>query len=121
MKKIFVCSPYRSDNSKNGITGNIILANRICRNITFMGRTPFAPHLFFTRFLDDKVDAEREIGIQCGLEFLKNCDELWFYSGNGISRGMQKEIAQAIRFGIPVMRIVDVETMETMSYEVQGA
>ena len=44
------------------------------------------------KFLDDNSESERETGIKSGFEFLKVCDEIWVYTKNGISEGMQREI-----------------------------
>lgn len=97
MKKIFVCSPLRGD-----IEGNIKKAEGYCRFVANLGHVPFAPHLFFTRFLDDNVEAERNLGINGGLEFLKCCDELWIF-GDVVSEGMEKEIEFCLKNKIPVL------------------
>ena len=86
MKKIFVCSPYSGD-----IEENTRKAEEYCKHVIEQGHAPFAPHLFFTRFLNDSLELEREAGIACGIEFLKVCDEMWVF-GHKITAGMQKEI-----------------------------
>ena len=86
MKKIFICSPLRGN-----VESNIIKARRYCREEVLKGNIPIAPHIYFTQFLDENNSEERELGIQLGIELLKQCDELHVY-GSVISEGMQKEI-----------------------------
>ncbi len=95
MKKVYICSPYRGDIPQN--TEN---ACRYCRYALLKGYLPVAPHLYFTRFLDDGIEAERRMGMFMGTELLKECAELWVF---GIpSEGMKEEIKLAQRIGIPV-------------------
>lgn len=86
---IFVCSPYR--------------ASRYCRLVMKQGGIPFAPHLLFTQFLDEDKAAERRQGLRMGMEMLKLCDELWAFGEP--TEGMEMEIAQAERLGVPVCRL----------------
>jgi hypothetical protein len=58
---------------------------------------PIAPHLYFPRFLMEECAGERLIGIKYGLRLLQFCDELWAFSFDGISEGMQEEIEEAKR------------------------
>lgn len=56
----FVASPYAGLD----VERNEQFAIGLCRQIALeTGYLPFAPHLYFTRFLNDKVPAERELGI----------------------------------------------------------
>lgn len=96
MKIIYVCSPLRGDEERN-----IIRARGYCRDVLRQGHLPIAPHVYFTQFMDDKVQEERERGLEMGLELLTWCDELWVY-GSRISDGMAREIEFAIMFGAPV-------------------
>ena len=62
-KKIYVCSPLRGD-----IKNNIEMAKLYCTYIVReFGYIPVAPHIYFTQFLDDNIDSEREFGIRAGL------------------------------------------------------
>jgi len=100
MKRIFICSRYAGD-----VTRNITVAERLCRKAVEQDCAPFAPHLLFTRFLDDEKASEREIGISCGLIFMKDCDEVWAYIGDGISNNMRREMDHALNLGKPVVEI----------------
>ena len=93
---IYVCSPYRGD-----VAVNTEFAKRCCSEVIRAGKTPFAPHLFFTQFLDDNIPDERERGISCGLEVLSLCSEIWVF-GEKITEGMLAEIDYAEQYGIVV-------------------
>ena len=94
MKKVYICSRYRGD-----VDRNVRSAKRYCLFAVTKGYLPIAPHLFFTRFLDDSIPEQRELGIQMGLELLDLCDEIWVF-GNEITEGMEREIKSASsRFG----------------------
>lgn len=73
-----------------------------CKFACNLGVVPFAPHIFYTQFLSDDVEKEREMGIDCGLEILRKCDEIWVFviEEYGITNGMKKEINVAKRNGI---------------------
>ena len=97
-KKIFVCSRYAGN-----VERNVAVAKELCRAVIEDGGIPFAPHLLYPRFLDDHDPEQRAAGIACGLAFMAVCDQVWVYTGNGISRGMWQEIAQAERLGIKIL------------------
>jgi hypothetical protein len=63
------------------------------------GSAPIAPHLLYPQFLNDAVPLERKAGIRMGLRILTSCKELWV-CGSHVSKGMEKEIAEAKRLGI---------------------
>lgn len=73
-----------------------------CKFACNLGVVPFAPHIFYTQFLSDDVEKEREMGINCGLEILRKCDEIWVFVTEeyGITNGMKKEINVAKRNGL---------------------
>lgn len=98
MKRIFICSRYAGDVAKNEE-----VAERLCRKVTEEGHAPFAPHLFYTRFLDDNQPQERDLGRSCALTFLAVCEEVRVYTGDGISSGMKTEIEQAQALGLPIV------------------
>lgn len=106
MKLVYICSPYAGN-----IEENIRFARAACRYAAKQGFTPVAPHLLYPQFLNDAVPAERDAGIRMGLCLLNACDELW-RCGPRISAGMEKELAEAKRLGIPV-RIVAAQEIQT--------
>lgn len=99
-KVVYVCSPLSGD-----YTGNQERAKAYCSYVLQKGSIPYAPHLFFTQFLDDRNPAERSQGCAMGLTMLEQCcDELWVF-GDVISPGMKQEILFCERFGIPVFYV----------------
>lgn len=79
---IFVCSPLRDDDD-NRFAANIRRAQFYSQNLMgaklFYKFIPFAPHAFFTYFLDNKLETDRLIGRQCALAFLTSCDAIYVY------------------------------------------
>ena len=102
-KLIYICSPYRAD-TQEGVAENERNAERYCRQAIQAGYIPIAPHLYFTRFLDDSNAREREAGLKMGRAILLECSELWI-CGNRISAGMEAEIATARTYGIPIREV----------------
>lgn len=98
MKKIFVCSPYSGGDGD--IEKNVLFAQEVCRALASWGFAPFAPHLFYTTFLDDMVENERAAGIGCGIEWLKACDEVWVFGPQ--SNGMKLEVILAENMSKPI-------------------
>ena len=97
MRKIYICSPLRGN-----VGRNIENARRYARYVVRRcGAIPVAPHLYFTRFLNDDSPEEREFGIQAGLELLRMCEVVWVF-GTKITEGMRREIEFAREIGIPV-------------------
>lgn len=93
---IYICSPLRGD-----IERNIQRAVGYSRFVFGMGGVPLAPHVIFTAFLDDNIPAEREAGLELGLQLMRRCDELWVF-GSRVSAGMAMEIENARRRRMPI-------------------
>lgn len=107
MKLVYICSPLRPvsptvTDHPDELANNIKLACDACTLAAYRGFIPVAPHIYFPQFLSDDVDSERSIGMNMGLELLRNCDELWIISPR-ISSGMSAEIKEAQKCGIPVL------------------
>lgn len=96
-KKVYICSPYR------GYTlSNTEAAQRFCKWAAFEKDVlPVAPHIYFTQFFEDDVPEQREIGMNMGIQLLRECSEIWVL-GEKISDGMAREIAEAGRLGMPI-------------------
>lgn len=103
MKLVYICSPYAGDIEKN-----IKFAQDACRYAISQNCAPLAVHLLYPMLLDDAVTAERKIGIQMGLRVLVSCEELWI-CGDRISTGMEQEIEEAKRVGIPIRHVRELE------------
>lgn len=98
MKKlIYICSPCRGDYENN--IDNAIMWSGACFR---MGYIPVTPHIYFTRFADDRNAKERSMAMEAGAQLLLSCSEVWVFGLDHPSEGMQAEIALAIRNGISV-------------------
>lgn len=95
MEKVYVVSRYAGD-----VAANIQAAIRFCRFVIDQERMPIASHLLYPQILNDNDPAERERGLQFGLQLLELCDEVWVF-GKQHSAGMIQEIETAARLGIP--------------------
>lgn len=102
-KRVFVCSRLRAETYVERVQ-NKRAAYGACLEVIAAGHAPFAPHMFYTNFLNDDDPREREAGIACGQTFLAACDETWVYGSNPIpSAGMQSDIRESERRNIPVI------------------
>jgi hypothetical protein len=99
MKRVIVESPYAGDTADN-----IEYAKKCCLDCIKRGEVPFASHLFFTQFLDDKNPDHRTIGVHMGYDFLEKAEEIVFYTDLGLSPGMEKALAKAFMEGKPVKK-----------------
>ena len=91
-KLIYVASPYRATPNRS-VEANEAFAKRICREIAMDGNIPIAPHLYFTRFLDDSKEHERLRGMRFGRKLMEFCDEIRLFvpAGTKMSDGMCEE------------------------------
>ena len=100
MKKVFICSRYRADDTHT-VEDAVFRALYACYIAISKGYAPIAPHLYLPRCLDDNDPAEREAGMAAGRAFLAVCDEVWQW-GKTVTEGMAAELAYAEELGIPV-------------------
>lgn len=115
-KKVFICSPFHPRGDTAGQRAEDLRHNRqrarlACEYAVSHGYLPLAPHLFFPTFLAEDAPGERELGIQFGLEWLSECDELWII-GRRITEGMKREIAAAKEMNIPVAQHILCQEVE---------
>jgi len=97
---VYICSPLSGDVDRN--------VERACGYARFalsQGKCPVAPHIHFTRFMDDSDPVQRELGLSFALEWLSRCEEIWVF-GEKMSAGMLRELEAADRKEIP-MRYFD--------------
>jgi hypothetical protein len=104
MKKVFICSPYKS-NRIHSVEQNVERAKELCKCAAQQNLAPFAPHLLYTQFLDDTLPESRTVGMDCGLAFLKMCNIMWVDSRFPPTEGMQIEINLAEKLQIPIVNI----------------
>lgn len=86
---VYICSPFSGNVERN--TEN---ARRYCRFAVDSGYIPFAPHLFFPQFMNDKDTDERRLALFMDIALLSKCAQLWVFGGN-ITKGMDIEIEKA--------------------------
>lgn len=92
MPMIYICSRYRAS-SRVELERNIEVAKWMCRQVAEGGGIPIAPHLYFPRFVDDDMEAERYYGMGAGKRLMDNCVSFHVLTVDGIiSDGMKEEI-----------------------------
>nr|DAL77425.1 MAG TPA: N-deoxyribosyltransferase [Caudoviricetes sp.] len=89
-RKVYVVSAYAGD-----VDANTAKAVEYCRMVIDAGYMPLASHLLYPQMLNDKIPAERELGLMFGLALLHMCDEVWVFGP--VSSGMAQEIEEAKR------------------------
>ncbi len=100
MDKVYIISRYRAF-TERGREFNRKVARYFCRKVVLEGNIPVAPHLFYTQFLDEGQEKERQTGLDIGLKELREADKfLLIIIGGRISEGMRREICQAVRDGM---------------------
>lgn len=95
-RKVYVASAYAGD-----VEANTAKAVEYCRMAIDAGYMPLASHLLYPQMLNDKVPAERELGLMFGLALLRMCDEVWVCGS--VSSGMAQEIEEAKRLNKKVV------------------
>ena len=108
-KLIYVCSKYSGD-----VETNVANTIEYCKCVCKHGYVPVAPHIYFTRFLDNSKPEERKDGMELGLQWLKHCNELWIFDDEP-SIGMQQEIEFARANNIPTAYVRE-ERFWTIEY-----
>ena len=85
MKRLVIESPYAGD-----VEDNIEFARVVCLYAIYLGYAPIASHLLYTQFLDDDIQEERMLGIEAGLAWSSQAEEVWFclQEGAKLSKGM---------------------------------
>lgn len=83
MKKVAIESPLAGDFERNIRYARLCAIDRVRR-----GEAPYASHLFFTQFLDDRVANDRAFGIAAGLAWGADAHLVALYVDFGLSNGM---------------------------------
>lgn len=103
MKKVYICAPLGGD-----VKGNLEKAIQYTRYALESGVAPVVSH-FYALCLNDDVKEERKLGMDAGIELLKDCDEIWVF-GDKITSGMSKEIEIAEFLNIPRWNVGEKQT-----------
>lgn len=103
MRLVVLESPYGAD-TEAAIRANIEYARACVRDCLKRGESCIASHLLYTQpyVLDDKVPAERQLGMEAGWAWIEVCDAMVVYIDYGISKGMREGIEVAEKFRKPV-------------------
>lgn len=97
MDKVYIISQYKAPTEME-MEFNRKVTRHFCREIVLEGKIPVAPHLFYTQFLNEYQEKERQVGLSLGLKELHEADEFLMIVIDGrISEGMYWEIWQAIK------------------------
>jgi hypothetical protein len=85
----FIQSPYAGD-----VDRNVRYAKLACLDSIARGETPFASHLLYTQFLNDRDPEQRAKGLQFERKLFSSMSDaqVAVYTDLGISRGMQSFI-----------------------------
>lgn len=97
MKLVIIESPYAGDVKANTAYARACLKDSLAR-----GEAPLASHLLYTQsgVLDDNKPSERVKGIAAGHAWIPKAQLLAVYTDLGISSGMKKGIAAAVKAGV---------------------
>lgn len=76
------------------------VAREFCRVAVTRQKIPFAPHLLFPQFMNDRNPGERELAMFFNRILLAHCEAVWVYAGN-LSAGMRQELQWARSLGLP--------------------
>ncbi len=90
----YICSPYRGE-----VERNKKYARELTRLALDNGFCPVTVHLYLTEVTDDNIPEERRLGMDAGMEILKNCKYILIGGRHGISEGMKAEIKAALNMG----------------------
>ena len=84
---VIIESPYRGPGARLR-SENMEYARSCLRDSLMRGEAPIASHLLYPQVLNDDVQEERDLGIECGLAWKHVCDLHVFYTDLGWSTGM---------------------------------
>lgn len=99
--RIYVSGPYRGS-SEEEVLGNVGRANELGRQLAYRGHTPFVPHTMMEGW---EASLGRRVAMRLCLEWLAQCEAILASLGN--SEGVDIEIQEAAKLGLPVFRSVD--------------
>ena len=90
MRRVVIESPYAGD-----VVRNAKYARRCVLDSLRRGEAPFLSRLFYTQVLDDKIPADRALGIEAGLAWAGAADATILYTDYGVSVGMSASFIHA--------------------------
>lgn len=110
----YICSPLSAP-TREGIRKNMLEARNYMEKISReFGCRAVAPHAYLPELLDDTVRRERELGLAFGKVLLGWCEGI-IVCGNTISSGMEAEIQEARRLGLPAYLLTETQGAACLS------
>lgn len=106
---VFIASPLRADTPEKVLENQKFALDFIVKLWKKREEVGFAPHLYFTQFLNDQVLEEREAGMFGGTTIMRICEKMYVL-GPRISPGMEAEIAMATELGIPIIYVENIDS-----------
>jgi hypothetical protein len=91
---VYICHPYR-----NNVLGNLERVTELCVRLR-RSCVPLAPQLLLPAYIDEET--ERELALEHCVRLVGVADQVRVYGEP--TEGMLREIAEAERLGIPVVR-----------------
>jgi len=89
MKKVLIESPYKAATPSQRKDFDLYLKACVLDSLG-RGEAPFASHGFYTQYLEDKEQIDRDTGMACGRVWAESADVIAFYVDYGMSPGMIK-------------------------------
>jgi len=87
MKRVLIESPYKAATPSQRKDFDLYLKACVFDSLG-KGEAPFASHGFYTQYLDDKKQMDRDAGMLCGKAWAGSADTIAFYVDYGMSPGM---------------------------------
>ncbi len=97
---VYICSPYRADTKKQ-LKKHIKYAKKLSREWVLKGYSVITTHLYYTNFLDDNDELQREMGLSSARDLILKCDFVVAGLKYDISAGMGAELNFANQHNIP--------------------
>jgi len=107
--RVVVETPY-AGGTADEVEDNKAFARACMLDSMGRGEDPFASHLLYTQFLDDKDHDERKLGMRAGFNWRATADMTVVYTDRGVTPGMERGIEHSEAIGVPVVRRTLEET-----------
>ncbi len=103
MRRVIIESPYAAETAE-GIERNLRYLRACTRDCIKRNEAPYASHMLYTQpgVLNDRDPVERTLGISAGLIWKDVAHCTVVYTDLGVTVGMEKGIAYAREYGLPI-------------------
>lgn len=99
---VVIESPYGAEDEQEQ-RDNIEYRDACILDSLHRGEAPFASHRMYTGVLNDKVRAERSLGMMAGFLWSEKADLIAVYQDRGVSAGMERGIEKWEALEIPIL------------------